>query len=96
MTVLSNAYRITPDRSLDRQFLRTCAIYRLLKWRKIDRQKALELQNRPYRARESSTGRTSPPRDYLTGTIDIWLGDKGPLSDKGLASWEAWRNYGQD
>jgi hypothetical protein len=59
---------------------------------KIDRQRALELQNCPYAARESSTGRQSPPRDYLTGTIAIWLGDNGPLSEKGRAARQSWHD----
>ena len=34
-TVRTNVFRMTPDRSLDRVYLRTCAIYRLLKSQRI-------------------------------------------------------------
>ena len=74
---MQNLFRCTPDRSLDRLYLRTCAIYRLLKAGKIDKARALELQNRRFAAREQSTDRLSPPRGYLTGTIELWL--SGPL-----------------
>jgi len=86
---MTNIFRCTPDNSLDRLYLRTCAIYRLLKYRRIDRATALELQNRRYASPESSTGRNGPPRDYLTRTIEIWL--SGPLSEHGRAAREAWR-----
>lgn len=78
---MRNLFRCTPDRSLDRLYLRTCAIYRLLKAGRIDKARALQLQNRRYASREASTGRCTPPRDYLTKTIEIWLA--GPLKGRG-------------
>ena len=85
-----NAFRMTRDRTLDRQYLRTCAIYRLLKSRRIDKAGAVALQGRRYRAQETSTGRNAPPQGYLTKTIEIWLA--GPLSERGRAAAAAWRS----
>ena len=65
-----NAFRMTPDRSLDRVFLRTCAIYRLLKVGWIGQGEALEMQNRKWR-------KGGAPRGYLSDTIRIWK--DGPL-----------------
>ena len=45
-TVWSNAFRMTPDGSLDRPYLRTCAIYRLLKNGRIDKRRAIEIAPR--------------------------------------------------
>lgn len=87
---MNNLFRCTPDRSLDRLYLRTCAIYRLLKLRRIDKAQALELQNKRYASREASTGRSAPPNGYLTKTIDIWL--SGPLSERGRAAYAAFHN----
>ena len=57
---------------LDRQYLRTCTVYRLLKSGRIGQSQANEIANRPLRA-------GSKPRDYLRGTIEIWR--SGPLKD---------------
>lgn len=38
-----NIFRCTPDRSLDKQYLRTCAVYKLLKKGRIDKSRAIEL-----------------------------------------------------
>lgn len=38
-----NLFRCTPDRSLDRKYLRTCAVYRLLKRQRIGKARALVL-----------------------------------------------------
>ena len=65
-----NVFRCTPDRSLDRYYLRTCAIYKLLKHGHIDKAGALELAARPIR------GCYAKP-DRLNGTIELWL--NGPL-----------------
>lgn len=65
-----NAFRCTPDRSLDREYLRTCAIYRLLKNGRIDKYGALEL------ARRKIPGCPRNPT-RLDGTIEVWL--NGPL-----------------
>jgi hypothetical protein len=37
-----NVFRCTPDRSLDRYYLRTCAIYRLLKHGHVDKADRLD------------------------------------------------------
>ena len=81
-------FRCTSNRTLDRLYLRTCAIYRLLKAGRIDRDEALALQNHRYAAPDEESGRRHPPRDYLTATISIWL--SGPLSEKGRANQIAW------
>jgi hypothetical protein len=41
-----NAFRMTPDGSLDRVYLRTCAIYRLLKGGWIGQRRAIEIAPR--------------------------------------------------
>lgn len=38
-----NLFRCTPDRSLDREYLRICAVYKLLKVQRIGRQRAIDL-----------------------------------------------------
>lgn len=70
-----NVFRCTPDRSLDREFLRTCAIYRLLKRGYINRDEAKQIARRRVRGCH-----TKPER--LDGTIEIWL--NGPLRELGL------------
>jgi hypothetical protein len=65
-----NAFRMTHDRSLDRYYLRTCAIYRLLKGGHVDKAGALAIAGRPIR------GIYAKP-DRLNGTIELWLA--GPL-----------------
>ena len=67
---MRNVFRCTPDGGLDAVYLRTCAIYRLLKNGHIDRDKAIELSFRPMR-------RGYKQRYNLGATIDIWLA--GPL-----------------
>lgn len=74
-----NLFRCTPDRSLDRIYLRTCAVYRLLKHGHIDKTKAIELADRPLR-RGSPAFPQYKQRGYLNGTIEIWL--SGPLKDR--------------
>jgi hypothetical protein len=68
-----NVFRMTPDRSLDRYYLRTCAIYRLLKHGHVDKAGALEL------ARRRIPGTYAKP-DRLDATIEIWLA--GPLKHR--------------
>lgn len=70
-TVRSNAFRMTPDRSLDMVYLRVCAIYGLLKRGKIDKAQAIELSRRRIRHTHKQ------PPDWLVATIEIWL--NGPL-----------------
>ena len=67
-----NVFRCTPDRSLDREYLRTCAIYRLLKSKRIGLARAVELGDLPIRGVHRRPGR-------LRATIEIWRG--GPLRD---------------
>ena len=38
-----NVFRCTPDRSLDKRFLRICAVYRLLKRKRIGYARACEI-----------------------------------------------------
>lgn len=68
-----NVFRCTPDRTLDRYYLRTCAIYRLLKNGCIDKAGALEI------ARRRIPGAHAKP-DRLDGTIELWLA--GPLRNQ--------------
>lgn len=68
-----NVFRCTPDRALDRYYLRTCAIYRLLKAGRIDKAGAKALARRKIR------GVYAKP-DRLDGTIEIWL--NGPLAHR--------------
>jgi hypothetical protein len=63
-----NLFRCTPDRSLDRKYLRVCSVYRLLKAGKVNKARALDL----LADRHSPTEMKS-----LRGTVDLWL--SGPL-----------------
>jgi len=64
-----NIFRCTPDKSLDRPYLRTCAIYRLLKNGRIrSRARALELLEQRHGKHENR---------HLDALISIWL--NGPL-----------------
>lgn len=38
-----NLFRTTPDRSLDKQYLRVCAVYRLMKRRRLEKARAVSL-----------------------------------------------------
>ena len=67
-----NVFRMTPDGSLDRVYLRTCAIYRLLKSGRIGQARAIELQRLPIKGAYRE-------RDRLVGLIEIWKA--GPLKD---------------
>jgi hypothetical protein len=67
---MSNAFRMTRSGKLDRYYLRTCAIYRLLKHGHVDKAGALALARRPV------PGCYAQPK-RLDATIEIWL--KGPL-----------------
>lgn len=64
----TNAFRMRNGR-LDMVYLRTCAIYRLLKNGRIDRTGALEIAARPVRGEWK--------RPDITRTIELWL--DGPL-----------------
>ena len=66
-----NAFRMmTPRGKLDRVYLRTCALWRLLKAGHITPEQAKELADRPIRGYWRKPG-------WLVNTIDIWT--KGPL-----------------
>ena len=60
-----NAFRMTPDRSLDRDYLRTCAIYRLIKTGRINKTRAKEIARLPV------NGMRLKP-DRIDATIDLW------------------------
>lgn len=55
-----NIFRCTKDGSLDKQYLRTCAVYRLLKAGRIGKERAIELM----RQRHISNAQ---------GTVELWL-----------------------
>lgn len=61
-----NVFRCTPDRSLDRLYLRTCALYRLLKTGRIDKAQAKALSRRRIR------GHYKQRDGYLDATIELW------------------------
>ena len=69
-----NAFRCTPDRRLDREYLRVCAIYKLLKRGAINKIGALSISRRPI----PGSHKKSP--DWLLATIELWLA--GPLKTK--------------
>lgn len=58
-----NLFRQTPDRSLDRKYLRICAVYRLLQKQIIGKARAIELIAQRHTAKEMKT---------LRATVDIW------------------------
>lgn len=60
-----NAFRCTPDRSLDRVYLRTCTVYRLLKRKQIGANRAVELLTCPAHLRRK--------------LVEIWR--SGPIKD---------------
>lgn len=53
----------TKDGSLDRKYLRVCAVYRLLRKQIIGQARALELLAQKHTAKEMRT---------LKGTVDLW------------------------
>jgi hypothetical protein len=59
-----NAFRHTPDGRLDRPYLRTCVLYRLLKRGKIGQARAIELARQYH-------------KDGLRGLIELWKA--GPI-----------------
>lgn len=71
-----NLFRTKLDGSLDREYLRICAVYKLLKLRRIDKPRAIELLGQRRVTRPSAL-------------VEIWL--NGPLSDKGRANTAALR-----
>ena len=67
---MQNVFRMR-DGTLDRVYLRTCAIYRLLKHGLIGKAVAKELAARPFRNLSVRPGRER----YLDSTIEIWARD---------------------
>ena len=57
---------------LDRRYLRTCAVYKMLKSGRIGQSDANEIANRKIRGEPRQA-------DYLRGTIEMWKG--GPLKE---------------
>ena len=55
-----NIFRCTKDGSLDKQYLRTCAVYRLLKTGRIDKARAIELLRQRYIS-------------HAQGVVELWL-----------------------
>lgn len=58
-----NAFRQTRDGTLDRKYLRVCAVYRLLRKQIIGRARAMELLAQKHGAAEMKT---------LRGTVELW------------------------
>jgi hypothetical protein len=60
-----NCFYMTLDNRMDRRYVRTCVVFRLLQRGYIGQAEANEIANRPIRG-------TTKPKDYLKGTIEIW------------------------
>lgn len=58
-----NLFRQAKDGSLDRKYLRVCAVYRLLKRKAIGKARALELLAQNHTEAEMKT---------LRGTVELW------------------------
>lgn len=58
-----NLFRQTKDGSLDRKYLRVCAVYRLLRKKIIGQARALELLAQRHTAAEMKT---------LRSTVELW------------------------
>lgn len=58
-----NLFRQTKDGSLDRKYLRVCAVYRLLRKRTVGQARALELLAQRHTPTEMKT---------LRGTVQLW------------------------
>lgn len=65
-----NLFRCTPDKSLDRKYLRVCVTYRLLQKQIIGQRRALELLAQRH---------TSGEMKSLRGTVELWK--SGPIKD---------------
>lgn len=59
-----NLFRQTKDGSLDRKYLRVCAVYRLLSKQLIGKARAIELLAERHSTQEMRS---------LRGTVDLWL-----------------------
>lgn len=58
---------MTKDKSLDRRYLRVCAVYRMIRQHNLSSQEASELANRPIRKCYQKSG-------WLDATISVWFG----------------------
>lgn len=70
-----NLFRQTPDRSLDRKYLRVCAVYRLMRRGLIGRARALELLAQKHSESEMRA---------LRATVELWLAH--PFRRLGIAA----------
>lgn len=68
---MRNAFRLA-DGSLDREYLRVCAAYRLTRIHNLSKAECLALTNRKIRH-----CRKDP--DWLKGTVEIWF--SGPFKE---------------
>lgn len=68
-----NAFRCTKDRSLDREYLRVCAVYRYLARKGATKDQAVELANHRIRGVYKKPG-------WMNATIELWL--NGPLRNR--------------
>ena len=66
MKIAGNAFRITPDGSLDKEYLRICAIYRRMSNGRITAARARELSRRPIR------GCCKKSDGWRDNAISIW------------------------
>lgn len=69
-------FHCTHDKKLDRSYLRVCAVYRLLKTRRVNKARAVELLVTHRRIRFQQ-GQCMPVRD-ATALVELWLA--GPLT----------------
>lgn len=59
-----NLFRQTSDRSLDRKYLRVCAVYRLMKRGVVGKARAIELLAQKHSPAEMRT---------LRATVELWI-----------------------
>ena len=59
-----NLFRQTADKSLDRKYLRVCAVYRLMKRGQIGKARAIELLAAKHSPAEMRT---------LRATVELWI-----------------------
>lgn len=70
-----NAFRCTPDKSLDRKYLRVCVVYRLMRKQIIGKARALELLAQRHTPAEMKT---------LHATVELWI--SGPFRRLNIAA----------
>ncbi len=59
-----NLFRQTADKSLDRKYLRVCAVYRLMSRGLVGKSRAIELLAEKHSTREMQT---------LQATVELWI-----------------------